>query len=219
VNPEKSAYERSRYDMVRVQLEGRGIRDARVLAVMGALPRELFVAEDDAACAYSDCPVGIGYGQTISQPYMTALMCQKLELRGHEIVLDVGTGSGYHAAVLASLARIVYSIEVIPELVDQARRNLDAAGLGGRVKLIRGDGSKGYAEAAPYDAISVAAAAPDVPPSLLEQLADPGRLVIPVGSREEQDLRVVRKCSGKIDWRVATMCRFVPLVGDEGWKN
>jgi protein-L-isoaspartate(D-aspartate) O-methyltransferase len=162
--------------------------------------------------------VGIGHGQTISQPYMTALMCQELQLRGDETVLDVGTGSGYHAAVLASLARVVYSIEVIPELVEQARRNLSAAGLLDRVTLIGGDGSKGYPEAAPYDAISVAAAAPDVPRSLLEQLADPGRLVIPVGSRDEQDLRVVRKCCGKIEWRVATLCRFVPLVGDEGWS-
>lgn len=211
--------ERARYDMVRVQLEGRGIRDGRVLAAMGSLPRELFVAEDDAAYAYADCPVGIGYGQTISQPYMTALMCQELQLRGDETVLDVGTGSGYHAAVLASLARVVYSIEVIPELVEQARRNLAAAGLSERVSLICGDGSKGYAEAMPYDGISVAAAAPDVPHSLLEQLADPGRLVIPVGSREDQDLRIVRKLGGKIDWRVATMCRFVPLVGEEGWKH
>src|SRR4051812_6576708 len=146
-------------------LEARGIRDQRVLDAMGAIPREKFVAEEDREEAYSDAPVGIGHGQTISQPYMTALMCQELQLRGNEIVLDIGGGSGYHAAVLASLARLVYSIEIIPALADMARENLQNAGFGGRVKVICGDGSNGYPEGMPYDAISVAAAAPDVPPA------------------------------------------------------
>jgi protein-L-isoaspartate(D-aspartate) O-methyltransferase len=186
---------------------------------MASIPRELFVAVEHAAAAYSDSPVGIGFGQTISQPYMTALMCQELRLQGHEVVLDVGTGSGYHAAVLATLAGRIYSIEVIPALAALARHNLDSAGFGGRVEVICGDGSRGYPEAMPYDAISVAAAAPDVPRALLGQLADPGRMVIPVGSREDQDLRVIRLADGRIESHNATMCRFVPLVGEQGWRD
>lgn len=205
--------------MVDHQLSGRGIRDRRVLDAMRAIPREHFVSPEDVADAYSDAPVGIGFGQTISQPYMTALMCQELNLRGDEVVLEIGTGSGYHAAVLSTLAARVYSVEVVPELCDLARRNLAAAGLGHNITVVCGDGSQGYAGGMPYDAISVAAGAPGVPTALVEQLADPGRLVIPVGSREEQDLRVITKVAGRIESRTATMCRFVPLVGQEGWRE
>jgi protein-L-isoaspartate(D-aspartate) O-methyltransferase len=205
--------------MVERQLEARGIRDKRVLEAMGRIPRELFVPEMYAAQAYEDAPIGIGFDQTISQPYMTALMCEVLVLSGNERVLDVGTGSGYHAAVLGELAAKVYSIELIPDLAEQARRNLDAAGMTGRVEVITGDGSKGYAPAAPYDAICVAAGAPEVPHSLLDQLADPGRLVIPVGSYSDQDLEVITKLHGHISKQVPTMCRFVPLRGTEGWRD
>jgi protein-L-isoaspartate(D-aspartate) O-methyltransferase len=205
--------------MVERQLKGRGIRDRRVLEAMGRIPRELFVPEMHRAHAYEDAPIGIGFDQTISQPYMTALMCEVLMLAGDERVLDVGTGSGYHAAVLGELAAKVYSIELIPELAEQARRNLESAGLSGRVEVITGEGSKGYAPAAPYDAICVAAGAPEVPHSLLDQLADPGRMVIPVGSFTDQDLEVIVKLHGQISKRVPTMCRFVPLRGGEGWRD
>jgi len=203
--------------MVEVQLRRRGIRDPRVLEAIGRIPRELFVPEDQWPFAYEDAPIGIGFGQTISQPFMTAFMCQALELTGREVVLDVGTGSGYHAAVLGALAQRVYSIERIPELAESARRNLHAAGLDGNITVICGDGSQGYPEAMPYDAISVAAAAPDVPPSLVDQLADPGRLAVPVGTLDEQELLIVTKTGGEIRTRRMTGCRFVPLRGAEGW--
>jgi protein-L-isoaspartate(D-aspartate) O-methyltransferase len=203
--------------MVESQLVKRGIRDARVLRAMSSVPRELFVPGEHSASAYSDAPLPIGWDQTISQPYMVAFMAEALELRGDEKVLDVGTGSGYHAAVLASLAPYIYSIEVIPELAEQARRNLRQARVE-NVLVIGGDGSRGYPEAMPYDAISVAAAAPDIPAALLDQLADPGRLVIPVGTKADQDLRVVWKHRGEINSRMATPCRFVPLVGEQGWR-
>ncbi len=205
--------------MVEYQLRRRGILDRRVLEAMGRIPRELFVPEQLRFQAYDDAPISIGFDQTISQPYMTAFMVQALELTGSEKVLDVGTGSGYHAAVLGALAGHVSSIEFIPQLADLAEANLQAAGLGGNITVIRGDGSQGYAEAMPYDAISVAAAAPDVPAPLIAQLADPGRLVIPVGTREEQDLLVVVKRAGKATARHAAACRFVPLRGSEGWRD
>jgi protein-L-isoaspartate(D-aspartate) O-methyltransferase len=204
--------------MVEVQLRRRGIRDERVLEAMGRIPRELFVPEEYRFQAYDDTPIAIGYEQTISQPYMTALMCEVLALTGGERVLDVGTGSGYHAAVLAELAGEVYSIELIPELAEQARGSLRAAGFEA-VCVIMGDGSQGYPPAAPYDAICVAAGAPEVPHSLLEQLRDPGHLVIPVGSYSDQDLEVITKSHGQIAKRVPTMCRFVPLRGNQGWRN
>jgi protein-L-isoaspartate(D-aspartate) O-methyltransferase len=208
-----------RHWMVEKQLRRRGIRDERVLRTMEVIPRELFVPEDYAIDAYEDTPIGIGFEQTISQPYMTALMCEVLALNGNERVLDVGTGSGYHAAVLSQLAGEVFSIELIPELAETARRNLSRAGLLDRVHVLTGDGSKGYPPAALYDAISVAAGAPETPPALLDQLNDPGRLVIPVGSMGDQDLEVITKYQGQISKRVATLCRFVPLRGEQGWKN
>jgi protein-L-isoaspartate(D-aspartate) O-methyltransferase len=205
--------------MVEHQLRRRGIRDRRVLEAMGRIPREVFVPLEYQIAAYEDVPISIGFDQTISQPYMAALMSESLMLKGHERVLDVGTGSGYQAAILAELAREVYSIELIPELAEQARRNLAAAGCGGRVEVIAGDGSLGYAAAAPYDGIVVAAGAPEAPRSLLDQLADPGRLVIPVGSYTDQDLEVITKMNGQLTKQVATLCRFVPLRGSEGWKD
>jgi protein-L-isoaspartate(D-aspartate) O-methyltransferase len=149
---------------------------------------------------------------------MTALMAQSLEVEGHETVLEVGSGCGYAAAVLGALAARVVSVEIIPALAKMARENLRRTGRDRNITVVEGDGSLGYPGASPYDAISVAAGAPDIPAALLEQLNDPGRLVIPVGDRWDQELRVIWKERGRIDYRVATPCRFVPLRGGEGWK-
>ena len=204
--------------MVERQLRRRGIRDERVLAAMLQIPREEFVPAESRVMAYVDAPVPIGCGQTISQPYMTALMAESLELTGAETVLEVGTGCGYHAAVLGALAARVISMELIPALAEMGRGNLRRTGRGRNVVVMRADGSRGFAECAPYDAISVAAGAPGVPAPLLEQLGDPGLLVIPVGELDDQELRVISKRAGRTDCRVATMCRFVPLRGGEGWR-
>ena len=207
-----------RREMVETQLRRRGIQDPRVLRAMGEIPREEFVPPDLQHLAYQDDPIQIGYGQTISQPYMTALMAEVLELTGKETVLEVGTGSGYAAAVLGALAAQVVTIELIPALAASARKNLARAGRDQNVLVVCGDGSLGDPQLAPYDAISVAAGAPDVPHALLEQLNDPGRLVIPVGDRLDQELRVFSKRGGRIATRVATLCRFVPLRGGDGWR-
>ena len=203
--------------MVETQLRRRGIRDERVLRALQDIPREEFVPADVRVLAYRDDPIHIGYGQTISQPYITALMAELLELNGTETVLEVGAGSGYAAALLSALGARVISVEIVPGLARLARENLRRTGRGANVEVIVTDGSVGYPPQAPYDAISVAAAAPDIPVALLEQLNDPGRLVIPVGERDDQELRVVSKEDGRITSRVATLCRFVPLRGTEGW--
>jgi protein-L-isoaspartate(D-aspartate) O-methyltransferase len=205
---------RERHGMVEKQLRRRGIRDSRVLDAIGWIPREEFVPMESRFLAYADDPLDIGYRQTISQPYMTALMAEALELEGTETVLEIGAGSGYAAAVLGALAARVVAIELIPGLAALAQKNLARAGCGGNVTVICGDGSLGHSPEAPYDAISVAAAAPEVPQALLEQLKDPGRLVIPVGERENQELRVIGKRNGEVESRVATLCRFVPLRGE-----
>jgi len=204
--------------MVDRQLRKRGIRDPRVLEAMLAIPREEFVPPEFRVSSYQDEPLQIGHGQTISQPYMIALMAEVLELTGTETVLDVGSGSGYHAAVLGALAARVISIEIIPGLARLAEQNLRRTGRGDNITVVCGDGSQGWPEAAPYAGISVAAAAPDIPPPLLDELADPGRLVIPVGGRLDQELRVAFKSGGVIHERIATFCRFVPLRGEAGWR-
>ena len=204
--------------MVDKQLRARGITDQRVLAAMGRVPRELFVREPYRGRAYDDAALPIGEGQTISQPYMVARICEELRLRGGERVLDVGTGSGYQAAVLAELAREVHTIERLASLAERARAALDAAGYG-RVQVHVGDGTLGDPEHAPFAAIAVAAAAPEVPPSLYEQLEPGGRLVLPVGGREGQELQiVVRSPEGPAVLR-SVPCRFVPLVGQEGFDR
>ena len=205
--------------MVDEQIYARGIVDPRVLTAMGRVPRELFVPEILWEHAYDDAALPIGAGQTISQPYMVARICVELALRGGERVLDVGTGSGYQAAVLAELAAEVHSIERISELADQARGNLDAAGYAGRVHVHVGDGTLGLPAHAPFAAIAVAAAAPDIPHSLYEQLEERGHLVLPVGARWEQLLQViVRTPEGPAVLRTVP-CRFVPLVGAEGFDG
>lgn len=207
-----------RLHMVETQLRRRGIYDGRVLQAISAIPREAFVPEDAASRAYADEPISIGHGQTISQPYMTALMAQALDLTGNERVLEVGAGCGYAAAVLAAIAAEVVALEIIPALAELANRNLKAAGYDRNVRVVCLDGSLGDLSGAPYDAISVAAAAPEVPRQLIDQLSDPGRLVIPVGSLSEQELVVKTKRAGKVSTRVAARCRFVPLRGGGGWK-
>jgi protein-L-isoaspartate(D-aspartate) O-methyltransferase len=205
--------------MVADQLRGRGITDERVLAAMSVVPRHEFIAPEWRHKAYEDCPLPIRGGQTISQPYMVAAMSAALRLQGHETVLDVGTGSGYQAAVLAQLAARVFSIERDPELLALARKTLTAVGLTGRITLVEGDGSLGLPEHAPYNGILVAAGAPRVPEPLIEQLLDGGRLVIPIGDRSNQDLVLVRKFSGQVVQSVINSCRFVPLLGAEGWPR
>ena len=205
-----SADERAR--MVERQLRRRGIDDERVLEAMGRVPRELFVSPELRESAYSDAALPIGGGQTISQPYMVALICQQLALHGTERVLDVGTGSGYQAAVLAELAAEVHTIERIPELAAQARANLAAAGYAERVHLHVGDGTRGLPGLAPFGAVAVAAAALEAPPALYEQLELRGRLVVPVGGAGGQWLEVVvRTPEGPAVVRTVP-CRFVPLV-------
>jgi protein-L-isoaspartate(D-aspartate) O-methyltransferase len=205
-----------RQRMVDLQLRGRDIVDERVLAAMARVPRELFIPEDRRGRAYDDAALPIGAGQTISQPYMVARICEALDLRGKERVLDVGTGSGYQAAVLAELAAEVDTIERIPELAESARANLAAAGYD-RVRVHVGDGTRGVPERAPFDAIAVAAAAPELPQSLYEQLEPRGRLVVPVGKYGIQRLEVVvRSPEGPAIIR-SVPCRFVPLVGEEGF--
>jgi protein-L-isoaspartate(D-aspartate) O-methyltransferase len=204
--------------MVQRQLRERDIADERVLAAMERVPRDLFVPPDVRDRAYDDAALPIGAGQTISQPYMVARICEALALRGTERVLDVGTGSGYQAAVLAELAREVDTIERIPELAEAARANLAAAGYR-NVHVHVGDGTRGLPERAPFAAIAVAAAAPDLPPSLYEQLEPRGRLVIPVGRRRVQRLElVIRSPEGPAVVK-SVPCRFVPLVGEEGFAG
>ncbi|MBZ5583236.1 MAG: protein-L-isoaspartate(D-aspartate) O-methyltransferase [Acidobacteriia bacterium] len=206
-----------RRKMIEMQLRRRGIRDERILSAMEEIPREQFIPPEARLSAYEDGPVPIGFGQTISQPYMTALMAELLELTGGESVLEVGAGCGYAAAVLGKLAARVVAIEIVPALAETARENLERTGLGPNVSVICGDGSLGYPEGAPFDAISVAAGARDIPPALLAQLQDPGRLVMPVGDYADQELRVVAKRDGQIQSRVAALCRFVPLRGEGGF--
>lgn len=204
--------------MVERQLRSRGIGNERVLAAMAQVPREEFVPLDLRVRAYADTALAIGFGQTISQPYMTARMAEVLELRGHETVLEIGAGCGYAAAVLGLLAARVIAIEIVEPLAELARRNLQRTGRAQNISIISGDGSGGCAQHAPYDAISVAAGAPAIPPALVEQLRDPGVLAIPVGAFGDQELRVLRKREGSLESRVAGQCRFVPLRGSEGWR-
>lgn len=210
-------WEKPRQEMVNQQLRRRGIRDPRVLEAMGKTPRHEFVHPHDRHIAYSDEPLPIAAGQTISQPYMVAAMVEALRLTGVERVLEVGAGSGYHAAVLAELAAEVITIEREPALVRIARGNLERTGYD-RVRVVQGDGSLGYAAGAPFQAISVAAGAPEVPARLLEQLDEGGRLVIPVGSLVDQELRLVLRTPEGFKTRVVNYCRFVPLRGAMAWR-
>ncbi len=204
--------------MVVRQLRRRDIADERVLAAMERVPRERFVPPDLRSRAYDDAALPIGGGQTISQPYMVAAICSALGLAGGERVLDVGTGSGYQAAVLAELAGEVDTIERVPELAEQAGRNLESAGYG-HVRVHVGDGSRGLPDRAPFDAIAVAAAAPDLPRTLYDQLRQGGRLAVPVGEREAQRLELIVRTPEGPAVVHSVPCRFVPLVGEEGFSS
>jgi protein-L-isoaspartate(D-aspartate) O-methyltransferase len=210
-------YERERLRMVDEQLRARDITDERVLQAMERVPREAFLPEGERRHAYEDSALPIGEGQTMSQPYMVARICQELALHGNERVLDVGTGSGYQAAVLAELAREVDTIERIAPLAEAAELALERVGYGDRVHVHVGDGTLGLPERAPFDAIAVAAAAPELPPSLYDQLAPRGRVVLPLGTLTDQSLAViVRSPEGPAVLR-SVPCRFVPLLGREGF--
>jgi protein-L-isoaspartate(D-aspartate) O-methyltransferase len=206
----------ARRAMVEGQLRGRDIADENVLEAMAQVPRELFVPEPERVRAYADAALPIGHGQTISQPYMVARIAEALALRQGELVLDVGTGSGYQAAVLAELGARVVTIERIPELAERARENLAAAGYGD-VEVRVGDGTLGVPERAPFDAIAVAAAAPGFPQTLYDQLRPRGRLVVPVGGQRAQRLEVIVRSPEGPAVVHSVPCRFVPLVGEEGF--
>ncbi len=204
--------------MVEYQLRARGIQSEVVLQVIEKIPRHLFVPEKLQEYAYEDHPLSIGCGQTISQPYMVAIMTELLELKTSDRVLEVGTGSGYQTAVLAEIAQHVVSIERIKELAEKAEQRLMNLGYT-NIKIVCGDGSLGYPPEAPYDAIIVTAGSPEVPESLKKQLNEGGRLIIPVGGSNLQVLlKIIKKGN---DYRIEkhTSCIFVPLIGSEGWKN
>ncbi len=211
------AYGGLRRRMVEEQIAARGVADPRVLQVMGEVPRHLFVSEAQRARAYEDCPLPIGHGQTISQPYMVAVMTECLELRGEERVLEVGTGSGYQAAVLGRLAREVFTVERIATLAEEAAARLQDLGYT-NVRVLSGNGTLGLPEHAPFDRVLVTAGAPALPPALVIQLAEGGIIVAPVGeSWLGQTLVVGRKAGGHLTTRGVLGCIFVPLVGAEGW--
>ena len=211
-------YSAERLVMIRAQLQRRGITDTRVLQAMREVPRHAFVPPEWRHEAYSDRPLPIANDQTISQPYMVAIMTQSLVLQGHERVLEVGTGSGYQAAVLSRLAAHVYTIEYFPDLAERARALLQRLGCT-NVHVVPGDGSLGLPAYAPYDGILVTAAAPHIPLPLLTQLAEGGRLVIPVGSVTSQELLIITRHGDAYAQVRSVPCRFVPLLGQEGWAD
>jgi protein-L-isoaspartate(D-aspartate) O-methyltransferase len=208
----------SRKEMTNQQIEARGIKNKRVLSVFKEIPRELFISDQYQDSAYGDYPLPIGSGQTISQPYMVALMTEKLSLKETDIVLEVGTGSGYQAAILAKLCRQVYSVERFPLLAEKAKLVLSNLNIG-NVEIKTGDGTLGWQEHAPYDAIIVTASAPQIPKPLVDQLKEGGRLVAPVGSLGSQSLVRATKRRKKLEEEHICGCVFVPLVGKFGWRD
>lgn len=203
--------------MVEEQLVPRGIHDEATLRAMRTVPRHLFVDDAMASAAYGDHPLPIGAGQTISQPYIVALMTQALHLKGHERVLEIGTGSGYQAAVLSRICRKVYTIERIDSLLVRARKTFDRLHYHNIVSRID-DGTAGWPDEAPFDGILVTAGGPKIPEPLIEQLADPGRLVIPVGDQFLQELQLLEKIAGDVKVKTIEYVRFVNLIGTHGWS-
>jgi protein-L-isoaspartate(D-aspartate) O-methyltransferase len=215
--PSTDAYQTARLAMVASQLRKRGITDERVLAAVERVPRHLFVPAALQYTAYDDNPVPIGEGQTVSQPYIVAYMLQILDIASEHRVLEIGTGTGYQAALLGELARDVYTVERVPSLFERASQILSELDYN-NVHVAHGDGTRGLREHAPYDRIVVAAAAPTVPLALFEQLAEGGRMVVPVGSAEVQELMLVRKLNAAPDITQLEGCRFVPLLGEQGFR-
>jgi protein-L-isoaspartate(D-aspartate) O-methyltransferase len=216
--PGPDPFSPERLAMVEHQLRGRGIHDARVLQAMGTVPRHQFVSPHDWAEAYADHPIVIAEQQTTSQPYIIAAMLQAAAVKPTDRVLEIGSGSGYQTALLAELASHVFAIERYPALVEAARQVLDRLGYN-NIALVSGDGSLGLPQAAPYDVIIVSAAAPRVPPALLEQLTPEGRMVIPVGDAHQQLLKLVRKHGDEVSQTSLEGCRFLPLVGQGGFER
>jgi len=212
-----NTYEKYRKRMIEEQLLPRGIVDPAVLHAMEVVPRHLFVADALHAQAYGDFPLPIGHGQTISQPYVVALMTQLLQLTGQETVLEIGTGCGYQSAILATLCERVYTVERIKPLLARARRTFDQLQIYNIMSKVA-DGTEGWPENAPFPAIIVTAAGPQIPQPLVDQLADPGVMVLPVGDLEGQTLMVVRKEGGVVTTTEVESVRFVKLVGTHGWK-
>lgn len=209
-------FDEQRAKMVDTQLKSRGLDDERLLAAFGKVPRHLFIPEEFREEAYADHPLPIGAGQTISQPYIVALMVDCLGLRGHERVLEIGSGSGYQTAILAELALEVFSIERVPELLKAVQVRLSTLGYL-NVHLAAGNGSLGWPEHAPFDAIIVSAAAPRIPLPLVTQLAEGGRMAIPIGTPQSQMLVQAEKRRGILHQKDIASCVFVPLLGDYGW--
>ncbi len=206
-------FETARGEMVKAQIAARGVTDEQVLTAMNEVPRHEFVPEDARPYAYQDSPQPIGHGQTISQPYIVAFMTEKLAPRKTDRVLEIGTGSGYQAAVLSSLVQDVYSIEIIDELADKAARTLARLGYQ-NVHVRSGDGFRGWPEHAPFDAVIVTCAPDEIPEPLIDQLKDGGRMVIPVGDATSQTLYVFEKRSGKLEQKEVLPVRFVPMTGE-----
>jgi protein-L-isoaspartate(D-aspartate) O-methyltransferase len=211
-------YEKERRGMVRKLITNGFLKSERIIHAMDYIPRHIFLNEKYAAFGYEDCPLSIGKGQTISAPHMVAIMCECLDLKQGQKVLEIGSGSGYHASIVSSVIGdgMVYSIERLPELATIARSNIKKVGCD-RVKIIVGDGNKGYNDEAPFDRIYVTAGGMDIPNKLLEQLLPDGKLLMPIGSRNTQDLILVEKNKGSVIRKNFGMCRFVPLVGEFGW--
>jgi len=214
---EPDQWETTRRRMVETQIAARGVKDERVLAAMTDIPRHLFVPSTFREAAYNDSPLPIGKGQTISQPYIVGVMTELLMVKPEDRVLEIGSGSGYQAAILGKLAKSVITIERIPEVADLARENLSSVGIT-NVTVITGDGTIGYPGDAPYDAILITAATPSVPPPLIDQMAEGGRLVAPVGSRDLQELVRLTRKEGRTTRELFGGVVFVPLLGEYGWQ-
>jgi protein-L-isoaspartate(D-aspartate) O-methyltransferase len=217
-NSSASGFEEERRLMVETQIRKRGVTDERVLHAMVTVPRHEFVPAYWINQSYADEPLPIGHGQTISQPYIVAAMVASLGLTGSENVLEIGTGCGYQAAVVSLLAREVHSVELLPDLAQSAAERLQRLGYA-NVHVHSGDGTLGWPEFSRYDAILIAAAAPAVPGPLLQQLAEGGRLIAPVGEEAKQELRQITKRDGKLLVKQGGPCRFVPLMGEHGWQR